>query len=190
MREKNTLFPTCQVRVSRLYRVAFSSFSCSTAAPQPQVPDLSGHCRTSTASEVSLYRWALTQAPESQISVGTGRTSTTSAGPQPRAPDLNRHCWTSTATARFQWARPNLKCKLQIPVELKNCLASSRAEFYMKKPRQGQGLHFVKIMQFLFHGLCFWMGWLCLCEVVLINVTPPLIMLQFLTFILEVYEQR
>ena len=38
--------------------------SVGTAGPQPQAPDLSGHCRTSTAS-------------------------TRAAGPQPRVPDLN-----------------------------------------------------------------------------------------------------
>ena len=46
-------FPTCQVRVSRIIRVAFSSssssFSSRTAGPQPRAPELSGHCWASTA---------------------------------------------------------------------------------------------------------------------------------------------
>ena len=55
--------------------------SVGTAGPQPRAPDLTGHCRTSTASAGS--QWALPDLNrERRISVGT-------AGPQPRAPDLN-----------------------------------------------------------------------------------------------------
>ena len=89
---------------------------------QPRAPDLSGHCRTSTASCTS--QWALPdlncesqlQAPdlmpglnsELQISVGT-------AGPEQQAPDLS--CRTSTASCRSQWALPkNLNRELQISV--------------------------------------------------------------------------
>jgi len=56
-----TFFPTCQVRVSRFYHRLSRLFSSplfllvlhcelqrsgDTAGPQPQAPDLSGHCRT------------------------------------------------------------------------------------------------------------------------------------------------
>ena len=54
-------------------------------------PDLSGHCRISTASS------------KLQISVGT-------AGPERRAPELSGHCRTSTARARSQWALRDLNC--------------------------------------------------------------------------------
>ena len=54
-------FPTCQVRVFRLYQSSLPSLppflppslpspSFDTAEPQPPAPDVSGHCRTSTAS--------------------------------------------------------------------------------------------------------------------------------------------
>eukprot|EP00435_Cladocopium_sp_Y103_P040781 s569_g11.t1 len=94
------------VRVVRFYHSspsAFSSsFSFSSSSP---APDLSGHCRTSTASARS--QWALPDLNcECQISVGT-------AGPQ-----LHRsgHCRTSTASARWQWALPDLNRELQIAV--------------------------------------------------------------------------
>ena len=84
------LFPTCLVRVSKPLLL----FSSSPPRPQPRAPDLSGHCRASTAS--SRAQWALPDQPrvsepqqwalpdfnrDRQISVGTAR-------PQPRAPDL------------------------------------------------------------------------------------------------------
>ena len=79
-----------------------------TAGPPPRAPDLSGHCRTSTAS--SRSQWALPDLNrELQIAVGT-------TGPQPRAPDRSGHCRTSTASSRSQWALPDLNRELQIPV--------------------------------------------------------------------------
>eukprot|EP00435_Cladocopium_sp_Y103_P046650 s488_g13.t1 len=55
--------------------------SVGTAGPQLRTPDLTGHCRTSTASARS--QWARPDLiRERQSSVGT-------AGPQPRAPDLS-----------------------------------------------------------------------------------------------------
>ena len=66
-------------------RVTSSSFlpSTSPSGLQPRAPDLSGHCRTSTASSAS--QWALPDLNyESRISVGT-------AGLQPRAPDPSGH---------------------------------------------------------------------------------------------------
>ena len=60
--------------------------SVGTAGPQLRAPDLSGHCRTSTARARS--QWALRDLNgERQISVGT-------AGPQLREPDLSGHCVT------------------------------------------------------------------------------------------------
>ena len=112
------LFPTCQVRAFRFYSIRVtllllpsfllpsslpssffllpSSFLLppSSFLPQLQAPDLSGHCRTSTASTRS--QWALLDFN--------------------RAPDLSGHCRTSTASFRFQWALPDLNCKLQILV--------------------------------------------------------------------------
>ena len=52
--------------------------SMGSAKPQLRAPDLSGHCRTSTASSRS---------------VGAAR-------PQPWAPDLSGHCRSSTASSR------------------------------------------------------------------------------------------
>ena len=81
--------------------------------PQPRAPDLSGHCRISTAS--ARCQWA---APypnrKRQMSVGT-------AGPQRRAPELSGHCSghcrrTSKASARAQWALPDLNRKRQMSV--------------------------------------------------------------------------
>ena len=114
-------FRTCQVRVSDFIRDTFFllllpttnsrsqwalldlncelQMSVGTAGPQLRAPDLSGHCRTSTAS--SRAQWALPDLNcELQISVGT-------AGPQLRAPDLSGHCRTSTASSRAQWALPD-----------------------------------------------------------------------------------
>ena len=115
-------FRTCQVRVSDFIRDTFFfllllpttnsrsqwalldlncelQMSVGTAGPQLRAPDLSGHCRTSTAS--SRAQWALPDLNcELQISVGT-------VGPQLRAPDLSGHCRTSTASSRAQWALPD-----------------------------------------------------------------------------------
>ena len=117
-----TCFPTCQVRVSRFYQSyqtdisqwALQDLNCElqisvcTAGPQLQAPDLSGHCRISTAS--SRSQWALPGLNrELQISVGT-------AGSQPRAPDLSGRCRTSTVSSRSQWALPDLNRELQISV--------------------------------------------------------------------------
>ena len=64
--------------------------SVGTARPQPRAPDVSGHCRTSTAS--TRCQWALPDLNrEHQMSVGTAR-------PHPRAPDVSGHCQTSTAS--------------------------------------------------------------------------------------------
>ena len=103
----HTFFPTCQVRVVRFYQSCSPpppppppsppppsqsrsqwalpdlnrefQITVGTAGPQPRAPDLSGHCRTSTAS--SRSQWALPDLNRDvQIAVGT-------AGPQPRLPD-------------------------------------------------------------------------------------------------------
>ena len=58
-----------------------STASSGSQWAQPQAPDLSGHCRTSTASS----RSQLPDLNGRQISVGTAR-------PQPRAVDLSGHC--------------------------------------------------------------------------------------------------
>ena len=50
-------FPTCQVRVSGVYHRLSHLFSSSPPRLQPRAPELSGHCRTSTAS--SRSQWAL-----------------------------------------------------------------------------------------------------------------------------------
>jgi len=125
-------FRTCQVRVSDFIRDTFFfllllllttnsrsqwalldlicelQMSVGTAGPQLRAPDLSGHCRTSTAS--SRSQWAPSDLNcELQISVGT-------AGPQLRAPELSGHCRTSTASSRAQWAPSDLNCELQISV--------------------------------------------------------------------------
>eukprot|EP00435_Cladocopium_sp_Y103_P060571 s286_g22.t1 len=74
---------------------------------QGRAPDVSRHCRTSSAS--SRSQWALPDLNrELQIPVGT-------AGPQPRVPDPSGHCRTSTASSRSQWALPDLNRELQIP---------------------------------------------------------------------------
>ena len=107
---------------------ALPDLTVVTAGPQPQAPDLSGHCRRSQWSLPDLNR-------KLQISVGTAgpnsdhcRASTLqmdTAAPQPQAPDLSGHCrasqWslpdinlpdghcrTSTASSRSQWALPDL----------------------------------------------------------------------------------
>ena len=83
-RTRNTwsIFPTCRVRVSRFYQSCFSLLLLLILLlllrqpPQLRAPDLSGHCRTSTASAA---QWALPDLNrELQISEGT-------AGPQPDA---------------------------------------------------------------------------------------------------------
>ena len=45
------IFPTCQVRVSRFYIWFYQSSRLLPAGPQPRTLNLSGHCRTSTASD-------------------------------------------------------------------------------------------------------------------------------------------
>ena len=58
--------------------------------------DLSGHCRTSSASSGS--QWARPHRNrELQIALGT-------AGPQTQAPELSGHCRTATASSRCQRA--------------------------------------------------------------------------------------
>jgi len=115
------------VRISRFYQrcvqSSSSSFSFSSTASsrqqwalpdlsrfqcQPRAPDLSGHCRTSTATYIS-QRALLDLNRELQISVGT-------AGPQLRAPDLSGHCRTSTASLISQRALLDLNRELQISV--------------------------------------------------------------------------
>eukprot|EP00435_Cladocopium_sp_Y103_P044143 s473_g12.t1 len=79
-----------------------------TAGLQTRVPELSGHCRTSSAS--SRSQWALPDFNrDCQSPVGT-------AGLHPRAPDPSGHCRTSSASARSQWALPDFNCEPQIPV--------------------------------------------------------------------------
>ena len=128
-------FPPARVRASRFYYrlspLLFSSFplppptlqpraprrSVGTAGPQPRVPDLSGHCWTSTTSASS--QWALPGLNrECQISVGTAgpQPRAPAAGPQLRAPDLRGHCQTSTASSRSQRALPDLNRELQSSV--------------------------------------------------------------------------
>ena len=106
--------------------------SASTSSPwtsplgQLRAPDLSAHCRTSTASSRSQRaepsgraQWALPDFKR-QISVGNAgpqprqwgvpelncelRSSAGTAGLQARAPDLSGHCRASTARARSQGA--------------------------------------------------------------------------------------
>ena len=115
----STSFPRLlQVRVSRFYQRYFlpssfilppSSFelqiAVGTAGPQLRAPDLSGHCRTSTATSQwaspdlnydSRSQWALPDLNhELQIAVGTSR-------PQP--PDLNCERQISVGTAGPQSA--------------------------------------------------------------------------------------
>ena len=115
--------------------------SVGTAGPRPPAPDLSEHCRTSTAISVGTAgpqprapnlcraqtasarsRWALPDLnQERQISVGTARpqhTATKSARSQRALPDLNRKRQISVGTARpqprSQWALPDLNRELQI----------------------------------------------------------------------------
>ena len=77
-----------------------------TAGPQPRVPDLSGPCRTSSASARS--QWALPgRNRERQMSVSI-------AGPQRRAPELSGHCRTSTARAGSQWALRDINCECKM----------------------------------------------------------------------------
>ena len=86
-----------QVRVSRFYQswptsASASASTATCAGLQPRAPELSGHCRTSTASSRSEL------ALELQISVTSGhcRTSTVNvsdpAEPQQRAPALSLNC--------------------------------------------------------------------------------------------------
>jgi len=103
------------------------------AGSRLQAPDLSVHCRASTAS--SRSQWAL------------------HAGPQPRAPDLSAHCRTSTVSSgsqtstagiaagfhprapdlsgRSQWALPDFNRELQISVgtACRTSTASSRSQW-------------------------------------------------------------
>ena len=68
------LFPTCQVRVSRFYQSYLLlpppppnselQISVGTAGPQQRAPDLSAHCRTSTAvphRELKTLDWPWTR---------------------------------------------------------------------------------------------------------------------------------
>ena len=65
----------------------------SSSPPQLRAPEISGHCRTSTAS--ARYQWALPDL-------------------KPRAPDLSGHCRTSSASARSQKALPDLNRELRL----------------------------------------------------------------------------
>ena len=125
------LFPTCQVRVSRFYKSYFllpppSSFLL--LPPQLRTPDLSGHCRTSTASPRSQR--ALPDLDLSghsrtlQISVGI-------AGSQPRAPNFSGHfrasdpdlSGTSTVSAGSQWPCQRdcqNRCQISCQIECHN----------------------------------------------------------------------
>ena len=101
--------------------------SVGTAGPQRRAPELSGHCRTSTARARS--QWALRDLNgERQISVGT-------AGPQLREPDLSGHCGASTASARAQLALPDLNCESQISVgtACETSIASARCHIQCQK---------------------------------------------------------
>ena len=91
--------PTCQVRVSRPYRKLCLNrelqILVGTAGPQLRAPDVSGHCRASTAN--SRSQSGLRQVNwEVKMSVGT-------AGCLPRAPNLIQHSRTITASSRSQW---------------------------------------------------------------------------------------
>ena len=112
-------FPTCQVRITRLYQRCIArrfrharASAVSSSAPSP-APDCSGHCQTSSAS--SRSQWALPDfSRERQIRVGT-------AGLQPQAPDRSGHCQTSVASSRSQWALPDFNlCTGQIECQ-KEC---------------------------------------------------------------------
>ena len=118
-------FPTCQIniKISIVLFLSTDFIRVTSLLPSLLPPtvnsrsqwELSGHCRTSTAS--SRYQWPLPDPNcELQISVAT-------AGPQPRAPDLSGHCRaiagpqpSSTASARSQWPLPDPNCELQISV--------------------------------------------------------------------------
>ena len=126
-------FPTCQINSVVLFistnfiRVTSLlpslQISVATAGPQLRAPDISGHCRTPTAS--SRSQWPLPDfnriQPRAPDISGHCRTSTASSrsqrplpGPQLRAPDLSGHCRTSTASARSQWPLPDPNHELQI----------------------------------------------------------------------------
>ena len=121
----NCLFPTCQVRVSRFYQSYFllpppSSFLLPSS--RQRTPDLSGHCRTSTAN--SRSQWALPDLNrELLILSGHCRTLIAGSRSQWALPDFNRelqilsgHCRTLIASSRSTWALPDLNHKLQISV--------------------------------------------------------------------------
>ena len=120
-------FPTCQVRAFRFYSIRVtlllpsfllpsslpssfflvpSSFLLppSSFLPQLQAPDLSGHCRTSTAS--FRFQWAL--------------------------PDLNCKLQILVASAGPQWAVPGFNCELQMwalpDMECKNRTSDGMSE--------------------------------------------------------------
>ena len=84
--------------------------SVGTARPQPRVPDLSGHCRTSTASARS--QWALPGLNhELQISVAD-------AGPQLRAPDLSAQGhWDLALAVEVRQCPCQRKCQKECQIE-------------------------------------------------------------------------
>ena len=140
-------FPTCQVRVSRsrFYRYYQSwparrcqlrlCFNCElrssvgTGGPQPRAPDLSGHCRTSTASARS--QWALPDfnaSARSQWALpdfnGKRQSSVGIAGPQLREPDLSVHYGTSIASARC-YIEYQIECQKRCQID---CLIECQRE--------------------------------------------------------------
>ena len=115
--------------------------SVGTAGPQPQDPELNGHCRTPSGK--SRAQWALpdpnrdiqssvdpkprhpnsmgTAGPQPQDPELSGHCRTQAGGPelsrtQPRHPELSGHCRTPTARSRAQWALPDPKREVQSSV--------------------------------------------------------------------------
>ena len=99
-----------------------SSFLLLPPSSRQRTPDLSGHCRTSTAN--SRSQWALPDLNrELLILSGHCRTLIAGSRSQWALPDFNRellilsgHCRTLIAGSRSQWALPDLNHKLQISV--------------------------------------------------------------------------
>ena len=108
---RSARFPPARWGSLAFIRAGLLAFtSCPPPPHQLQTPDLSRHCRTSTASSRSQRALPdLNSGPQSSVG---------SAGPQPRAPnvsgpptkfpDVSGHCQTSTASARCHWSLPDI----------------------------------------------------------------------------------
>ena len=127
-------FPTCQINSVVLFistnfiRVTSLlpslQISVATAGPQLRAPEISGHCRTPTAS--SRSQWPLPdfnriqpRAPDISGHCRTSTASSRSQRPLPGPTASSRFEWalrTSTASARSQWPLPDPNCELQISV--------------------------------------------------------------------------